>query len=182
MKFTGKFQSITQDWSTGQINITFSVNEKSVLKEIEKIKKIEILVIEVVKFCKRRSKDANALLWDCLEKIAESIHSDKWNVYLMMLRRYGQFTLIKVKPEAVESVKLQWRECEEVGHVNINGEDHVELLCYFGSSKYNTHEFSVLLDGVISEMEDLGIQPPTSKEMQVALEKWERMKNGKAIV
>ena len=56
------------------------------------------------------------------------------------------------------------------------------MLCYFGSSTYNSKEFSVLLDGVVSEMQELGLQPPPSGDMKrsiEALERKERRTNGK---
>lgn len=182
MKFTGTFQGVTQDWATGQVNITFSVNEKAALNEIEKIQKVEKLSIEAVKHREKRSLDANALLWMCLGKMAEALQTDKWNVYLQMLRRYGKYTYICVKPNVVDAVKAQWRECEVIGDIKINGSDAVQMLCYFGSSTFNTKEFSTLLDGVISEMVEIGIQAPSSQEMQRALEQWERNQNGKETV
>ena len=48
------------------------------------------------------------------------------------------------------------------------------MLCYFGSSTYDTKEFSVLLDGVISEMREIGLQPPPTEEMKRALETWQK--------
>ena len=92
----------------------------------------------------------------------------------MMLKRYGKFTYICVKPNVVDAVKQQWRECEVIGNVTINGQEAVQMICYFGSSTLNTKEFSVLLDGVISEMDEMCIQRPPSDQMQRALEEWER--------
>ena len=51
------------------------------------------------------------------------------------------------------------------------------MLCYFGSSTLDSKEFSVLLDGVISEMKEMGLETPTSKEMQRAIERWEKQRN-----
>ena len=78
----------------------------------------------------------------------------------------------------VESVRSQWRESEVIGEVNINGSEAVQMLCYFGSSTYNTQEFSVLLDGVISEMQEMGLETPLSQDMKRALEEWERKMQG----
>ena len=179
MKFTGKVVSVSRDWQTDQLNITFSVNEKSAAAEIDKIKEEQKLSIEAVKFRKKRSLSANALLWACLGEIATVLRTDKWDVYLLMLKRYGKFTYICVKPNVVEAVKAQWRECEEIGSITLNGQDAVQLICYFGSSTYNTQEMSVLLDGVISEMKEIGLQPPMSSEMKRALEEWDAEHNNK---
>ena len=108
----------------------------------------------------KRSLNQNALLWECLGQMASALRADKWDVYLQMLKRYGTYTYICVKPKAVEAVKKQWREVEEIGKIDINGQESVQLLCYFGSSTMNGQEFSVLLDGVVSEMKEMGLPTP----------------------
>lgn len=122
----------------------------------------------------KRSLDANAMLWACMQEIAQAIQTDKWSVYLQMLKRYGKFSYVIVRPEAVEAMKKQWRELEVVGEVDVNGQKGVQLLCYYGSSTYNTKEFSVLLDGVISEMREMGLEPPPDKETKALIEAMER--------
>lgn len=175
MEFTGKLMNVSRDWQTGQFNITFTVNEPSAINEIDSIQSCEKLSIRAVKYRQKRSLDANGLLWLCLGRIAEALRTDKWEVYLMMLKRYGKYTYICVKPSVVDAMKAQWRESEVIGNVNINGQEAVQMLCYFGSSTYNTKEFSVLLDGVISEMHEMGLEIPASEDMRRALEQWERM-------
>lgn len=174
MECTGKIKDISLDWKTNQINLSLSIIERNSISEIERLKDDEKLSIKIVKYRKKRSLDANGLLWHCLGEIASSLQADKWDIYLQMLKRYGKYTYICVKPNMVDSVRSQWRETEVVGDVNINGTEAVQMLCYFGSSTYNTKEFSVLLDGVISEMHEMGLEVPPSTEMKRALEEWER--------
>lgn len=178
MDVTGKVHSIQRDFKTGKVLLTFEINEEPA-EELNAIAGVDKLTITAKKYRKKRSLDANALLWLCLGRIAEALNSDKWSIYLQMLKRYGQYTYICVKPNVVESVKLQWRECEEIGEIDINGQKAIQMLCYFGSSTYNTKEFSVLLDGVIQEMKGIGIEAPTTEEMRRALELWEQLNSGK---
>lgn len=175
MEFTGKLVGITKDWQTDKFQITFTVNEHSAIQAANDIQSCERLSIRAVKHRAKRSLDANALLWVCLGKIADALRADKWEIYLRMLKRYGKFTHICVKPNVVDAVKAQWRECEVIGEVNINGQKAVQMLCYFGSSTYDTKEFSRLLDGVISEMQEMGLETPASEDMRRALEQWEKM-------
>lgn len=169
MECTGKLESITRDWQTDKLLLTFSVNELSAANEVSNIQSCEKLNIKAVKYREKRSLDANAM----------TPPADKWDIYLLMLKRYGKFTYICVKPNVVEAVKAQWRECEVVGEVNINGQKAVQMLCYFGSSTYDTKEFSRLLDGVISEMKEMGLEAPASEEMRRALEQWEKICEGR---
>lgn len=121
----------------------------------------------------KRSNNANRLLWACLGRIAKALKTDSWSVYMQMLKRYGTFTYICVKPSAVEGVKKQWRECEEIGELTIKGKKAVQLLCYYGSSTYNTQEFSEFLESVMSEMEEMNIPTPRQEEVERALKQWE---------
>jgi len=173
LEFTGNIKGISNDFITGELNITFSANEKSiVLPEYEKLKNCKKLRIKAVQYREKRSLDANAYLWVLLQKLAEMLRTDKWSVYLQMLKRYGQFTYIVVKPGAVEAVKKQWRECEKIGEIEVNGTKAVQMLCYYGSSTYDTKEMSVLIDGVVSECKDLDIEVLPPDELRKMKEQW----------
>lgn len=174
MDFQGEIRNVTSDWVSGEIQITFSMRNKNALMEVDKLRGA-VLDIEAKKHRNKRSLNANGLMWVCLGQIAEVLKCDKWEVYLRMLKRYGQYTYICVKPKVVEAVKAQWRECEELGEIEINGQKAMQMLCYFGSHTYNTQEFSKLLDGIVSEMKELGLQPPTSEDMKRSLEEWSKV-------
>ena len=184
MEFIGRIKEVTKDILTGHLNITFeSASDTANLNELNELKEIDTLLIKVEKWRRKRSRDANALLWKCLDDIAKAMNppSDKWDIYLLMLKRYGKFTYIVVKENAVEAMKRQWRECEVVGDYEVNGQKAVQMLCYFGSSVYDVSEFSKLLDGVISEMKEMGLDTPTSEEMKRSLEMWEERHGGQKI-
>ena len=173
MEFTGQIKSINNDFISGNTEITFTVNEKqTILPEYENLKYSNKLKIEVCKYRNKRSKDANAYLWVLLQKMAEVLKSDKWTLYLQMLKKYGQFTYIVVKPNVVDAVRAQWRECEELGEITINGTKGIQLLCYFGSSNYDTKEMSELIDGVVREAQDLDIDTISPQELKEMKERW----------
>lgn len=141
----------------------------------------KLLDIEMKVHREKRSRDANALLWACIGEITKALQkeerykkTDKWEVYLKLLKRYGKFTYIVAKPEAVDAVKKQWRETEVVGEIDIHGTKGIQMLCYYGSSTYDTAEMSTLLDGTVSELEEMGLQRPASADIRRAMEEWER--------
>ena len=172
MEFTGKLQNVSRDWQTGQWNITFTMNEASAINEVNNIQSCEKLSIKAVKHRNKRSLDANAYCWVILQKIAEVLHQDKWNVYLEMLGKYGVFTHIIVKPNVVDKVKEEWRTVKELGEVNVNGVTGIQLQCYFGSSTYNTKEMSVLIDGIVYEAKELGIETLPPDELERMKVEW----------
>jgi len=130
------------------------------------------LSVEIKQHRKRRSLNANAYLWVLLGKMAEVLRTDKDELYLMMLERYGVYTHIIVKPHVVEQVKAQWRTVRELGEVTVNGQKGIQLQCYFGSSTYDTKQMSVLIDGVVSECQELGIDTLPPDEIQMMKNQW----------
>lgn len=172
MEFTGKFDSISIDWKTGERKVTFTVNEKTAVESLVVLEGEEKLSIKAVKYRNRRSLDANAYMWVLLQKMADKLHRDKWGIYLEILGRYGVFTHIIVKPNVVEKVKEEWRTVKELGEVCVNGTTGIQLQCYFGSSTYDTKEMSVLIDGVVSEARELGIETLPPEELERMKAQW----------
>ena len=165
VRTTGKIVDISRSLN-GKFRVTLEIDDQP--SQVSD----DLMDITMQRHRESRSLDANGLMWTCLQQMAEKLNTTKWEVYLRELKRYGQFTYILVKEKAVEDFKKMWRETEQVGEVNVNGQKSIQLLCYYGSHLYNSKEFSVLLDGIISDMKELGLQPPPSVEMQQALMKW----------
>ena len=138
--------------------------------DVERYKDKE-LDITIVRHSKKRGLAANAMLWVCLGEIAAAARTDNWSAYLYMLERYGKYSTILIKAEALPDLRRVWRETRVVGE---REDGMVEVLCFYGSSTYTTAEFSRLLDGVVSDMKELGLTPPPSREMQAALEELRR--------
>lgn len=171
MDCTGKLKSISRNWITGEWELTFTVAE-NITGSVEKIKD-KLLNIKTSIHRNRRSLDANAYAWVLMQKIAESIHSDKWSVYLLMLERYSRaFTHIIVRPEIAERVKAEWRTVKDLGEITINGQTGIQLQCYFGSSTFNTKEMSVFIDGLVEECKQLEIETLPPNEIERMRQEW----------
>ncbi len=122
---------------------------------------------------KARSVTANGALWHLIDKIADATKTDRWTVYLEMLRRYGVMIHLLSKPHAVDDVKKQFRIAEEIGKKHVDGVEAIQLRCWVGSSNYDTKQFSRLLDGVIAESRDLGIDFLTDDERDLIMREYE---------
>lgn len=169
MESKAKLYDVSFD-ENGKQRVTFTLDHKTEMSDLRD----KDIRLTAVRWREKRSLNANSLLWECLDRIADKLHADKWEVYLMMLKRYGKFSYVLVRPEAVPAVQDSWRESEVLGEINVNGTTAVQLLCYYGSHTYDTKEFSRLLDGVISEMQEMGIPTPMQEDMDKALDNWEK--------
>lgn len=174
MKLRGRIKNIAKDLMTGHCDVTITMTEGNA-SDIATLADKD-LSVEIKQWRNNRSLDANALLWACIGDMVKALGGDKWEYYIRALREHGQYTMIQIKPEALEKFKKMYRECEVIGSRIIDGTEMLQVLCYYGSSTYDTKEFSVLLDGILQDMRQSGIPVPANEEVQRALEVWE---NGK---
>lgn len=175
MKLTGKLKRIEMPFRSKIPSITLDVRADPADLEDLLDKDLDITI---TKHREKRSLDANAMLWACLGEMASALRTDNWSMYLYELERYGKFTHILVRPDMVEAVKKQWRETKVVGETEVMDDGElkpmVQMICFFGSSTYDTAEFSRLLDGVISDMKDLGLPAPPDGDMKRLIEEMEK--------
>ena len=128
--------------------------------------------VEIKVHRERRSLDANAYLWVLLHKIAVAVKSTKEEIYLQMIKRYGQFAPIVCPLSKAEAIKRTFRNTEDIGEITVNGKTGFQFLGYPGSSTYDTKEMSELIDGVVSECKELGIETLTPQELAKMKEEW----------
>lgn len=178
MEIEAKFKELNIDYQSGKTVISFETDLSPAKVEslVEPLKNKDT-ILSFKKKVKRRSKDANALMWACIQKLADVSKPpiSKWDKYLELLIAYGQSTYVLCEEEALEELKKQWREVKVVGDVNINGDKKIAVLCCFGSHTYTTEEFAKLLDGIIDQMISEGLEPPMSEEIRASLEIWQQM-------
>jgi len=130
------------------------------------------LAVEVKPQRIRRSLDSNAYLWVLLGKMAAALHTDKDDLYLLVLERYGQFTHIVVHPRAVERITKEWRTVRNLGPVVVAGRPGVQLQVYYGSSGYSTAEMAVLIDGVVDEAKEIGVETLPPEQLAMMKTQW----------
>lgn len=128
---------------------------------------------EIKKHHEKRSLNANALFWKGVGLIAEATRVDNMKVYKDLLRAYGSYTHIIVKPHVVEQFKRIYRLCENVGEIEINSKKGVQLLCYLGSSTYDKKQMSRLIDGMMQEIKALEIDFLPESDISKSLEEWQ---------
>lgn len=165
MDFIGSIARVEREFSTNTPLITLRLENGAVSELNEYFN--GALDVSIKKHREKRSLNANAYLWTLLQKIAEKIHSTKDDVYLEMLKRYSRsFTHIIVKEKAIDKLKEQYRTVVDLGEITVGNMTGHQLQVYFGSSTFDTKEMSVLLDGVVSECKELGIEtlPPAEIE------------------
>lgn len=119
----------------------------------------------------KRSLNANAYCWVLCTKLANKLRLSKDEVYQMMLERYGQSTIISVLSNI--NVNGFFKYYREFGKGHVQGKEFTHYKVLKGSSEYNTEEMSILIDGIVSECQDLGIETMTPAELERLKSLWQ---------
>lgn len=127
-------------------------------------------LFQVKQHREKRSLSANAYAWALIGEIADVIRSSKDEVYLQMLKRYGQTQIVSVLSDI--NVDGYFKYFEPIAESTLNGKSFTHYKIYKGSSEYDTREMSVLIDGIVSEAKELDIETLPPHEIQRLKEMW----------
>lgn len=125
---------------------------------------------------KKRSLSANALCWKLIGKLAEKTRIPTTEIYRHYIKEIGgNFETICIQRKAVESFKTMW----EAGHIGRFCEEMaskvpgcVNLIVYTGSSDYDTATMSRLIDMIIQDCNEQGIETYNPAELEKILIAW----------
>ena len=175
MKFTGTVSDVSIDLKTNKPKITFIINEREALQQIDEIKDLEKLNVEAKKYRQKRSLDANAYCWVLINKLAEKLNLKPIEVYRKAISEVGVREIVPVKNEAVERYKEVWQNnglgwlCETVPS-KLNG--YTNVVAWYGSSVYDSKEMSRLVDSIVEECKSQNIETMTPAELKSLKEAW----------
>ena len=115
---------------------------------------------ELLKKKKHRSNDQNALMWEMCTLIGSKIQEPSVEVYKRAVKDYGLTEVVSfTNYQAAKQFMSIWSkkgigwQAEVLDVSDIN----VDVLIYYGSSVYDKYEFRKLLEGIIQEARQLGI-------------------------
>lgn len=159
--------SIDLDTLKPKISLLLDTKDKDT---INKLKNENKLNIELKKYRKKRSKNSNNYAWELITEIANVLRTSKEEVYITMLKRYGQIQMISVL-EGIDVSKFI-KYYEEAGTSILNGKKFKHYKVYTGSSEMDTRQMSILIDGIVSEAKELGIETMPPAELKALKESW----------
>lgn len=150
--------------------------------------------VSIKKARKKRSLDANGYYWQLSGKLAEALKISKPRLHNQLLRRYGQLEIVEgravyiILPDT-EEVEKKVDE-DEVLHLRPTaqvkeGKGGLMYRTYMllkGTHDYNTKEMSVLIDGLVSECKEAGIETATPEEIERMKQLYDERTNKKTAV
>ena len=131
---------------------------------------------EIKEYKKRRTLDANAYCWVLCKKIADVLRVTKEEVYRKAISEVGKFEILPIKNEAVKTFISAWSSkgigwvCESLNKSKLDG--YTNVIAYYGSSIYDTKEMSILIDNIVQEAKQLGVETMTPDELEELKSLW----------
>ena len=109
---------------------------------------------------KKRSKDQNSYFWELLQQLCFEMNLDVIQEYKKRVKELGIFQTFELNTENVPTFEHLWEQngvawftekVEEKGNKTI-------INAYYGSSSYNSKQMSRLLDNLVQDCKEVGIQ------------------------
>lgn len=125
---------------------------------------------EIKEHKEKRSLTANAYAWCLIGKIADVLRSSKEEIYLNMLKLYGQSEIVSVLSHI--DISGYFKYYEPIATATLQGKEFTHYKIYKGSSEYDSREMAILIDGIVSEAKTLDIETLPPNEIEHLKELW----------
>ena len=176
-ELTGRIAGVSFSYMTGKPMVTLELNEKqSALDMVDALSDAEKISLKVDKYRKRRSLDANAYCWTLIGKIAEKTNTPRQDVYRAAIKDVGgNSDVVCAKNEAVDSLCSGWSK-NGIGWQTDTFPSKIEgctnVILYYGSSTYDTAQMSRLINLIVQDCAQLGIETKSAEEIESLLNSW----------
>lgn len=173
MKTIGEIQDISIDFQTRKPKITILLNSNEI-NQVEELKGLK-LNVELNKWKKKRSLNANAYLWVLIKELSKKTEVEPKQIYKDAISYMNTYDVIPIKNEAVDRFIKNWNQngdgwiCEKF---NSKLEGFTNVRAYYGSSVFDSKEMSQLIEIIVNECKSFGIETKPPEELKSLLEGW----------
>ena len=110
---TGEIKDISIDYISNKPKVTLLLNERDSLNSLENLKE-DKLSIEIKKWRKKRSLDANSYCWVLCDRIAKELSKEsivtKEQIYKDAISQVGTFEPMIIEEKAYDNFKRIWEK------------------------------------------------------------------------
>ncbi len=179
MQSIGTLQDISIDYKTNKLKITLLLEQRQSISSLEEIRDGK-LSIEIKKYRKPRSLDANKYFWKLLQEVCDYKDIDTIEDYKRRVKELGIFKQFKIMTQDVKTFEKIWTDrgiawfCEIVDTTYIGDTEFKIINAYYGSSSYNSKQMSRLIDNLVQDCKAVGIETKPQSEINSLLESWDK--------
>lgn len=152
------------------------VPEREAMYALENFEEGKEYTVEIKKSIKKRSLDANSYFWELVGKLAAYYRLPVSEIYRKYVREVGGNTIhLCMMKGALETFAHKWEKNGlgwQVQTFQSKIEGCINVIAYYGSSEFNTEEMSRLIDMVVQDCEDAGIETLPPYRIENLKEDW----------
>ena len=135
-----------------------------------------LYTVEAKPWRAKRSLDANAYAWLLLDALADAVGATKEELYVQKVREVGPFKDFTLSEDEAKTFRVAWGRLgtgwptEVVDYAE--DQDRVVVRAYYGSSTYNTKQMSRLIDSIVEDCKEVGIETLPPEKLSAMKEEW----------
>lgn len=157
--------------------LSLKVNELAPARGFVINKQSRLYDCEIKEHREKRSLDANAYLWVLLDKLAGETGIPKTDIYRKAIKEIGGVSdTVCVLRKAADRLCSGW-ECNGIGWFSERSESRIQgcvnVTLYYGSSTYDTHQMSRLIDNIVEDCKAVGVDTLTPEKLSALKEGWD---------
>ena len=157
--------------------LMLKVNRRDATAFIDEMKDGKVYEADLKEHRKKRSLDANSYAWVLMGKLANKVGLSKEEVYREFVKDVGNnYEIIPIRNDAVVGWISAWQGrgigwvCDILGESKLDG--YTNVICYYGSSTYDSSQMSRLIDLIVYECKLQDIDTMTPAELAILMDGW----------
>ncbi len=169
-------QADTFRWSMDSAGDWLCIQTKDARRTLDSLKPGKVYDVEIKEHREKRSLDANAYFWVLVDRLAEKLRIPKTDIYRRYIREIGgNHETVCVTAEAADKLRSGW-EHNGLGWQTDTMPSKlpgcVRVVLYYGSSTYNTRQMSRLIDLIVQDCREQGIETLPPDKLAGMMEEW----------
>ena len=163
-------------WSMDAAGDWLCIQTKDARRTLDSLKPGKVYDVEIKEHREKRSLDANAYCWVLLDKLAEALDTTKEELYRGYVRKIGPFKDFDLTVDEAKTFRTAWERLGQgwpTEQVDFTPDgERVVIRAYYGSSTYNTKRMSRLIDMIVEDCKEQGIETLTPQQLDAMKERW----------
>lgn len=180
---TARLRDMTQDYKTKRFVLTMEIeNPQAAMNVWEELHGDEKISVRFSKHRQKRSLNSNAYAWVLMDRLSEKLNIPKEQIYRQYIKDIGGVSeTICIKSDGVQKLCEAWHK-NGLGWLTATFPTYIQgftnVVLYYGSSTYDTRQMSRLIDMIVHDCKEQGIETANPEELRALLESWDRKATG----
>lgn len=169
-------QADTFRWSMDSAGDWLCIQTKDARRTLDSLKPGKVYDVEIKEHREKRSLDSNAYAWLLIDRLAEKLRIPKTEIYRRYIREIGgNNETVCVTAEAADKLRSGWEHNGlgwQTDTMSSKLPGCVRVVLYYGSSTYDTAQMSRLIDLIVQDCREQGIETLPPDKLAGMMEEW----------